>query len=481
VSFIHPQSSLPATEAGVPSATDKAGRFPFSAVSSAVLVVATGLGMVACGGGGGGGNTSPASVNLSGQAIKGPVIGGQVCAYTLSSPRQQIACATTDAQAGYKLALPPDTGEVLLEVTGGSYIDEATGQKVALTSPLRTVSKAGSADNALITPFTELAVQLASKGGTVVVGGGNLSLSGFQAQIGNLETGLGITGLATGNPFGGKSSADLTHQKALEAFSKQQASLGKDVGGTLQLIGSDLSKCGIASVGVSLAAYGAVGSTISKAGGGITLAAAPASATLSPDLSIMADNIMINTSLPSPCKDALVIDGVNLPLTDLKASPPPVAWQSAKAVEITQCTGTLSGTISFPAANLVVRMPNLDQIGNVSLTSLGNYSLAGGGTPINLTQSGISVNTSNGCLVAISKGVGASLGSFNGVTIVSSTTGSGAGGLPPGGTIGAGGNIIISGGGVGAGGGSIVVGAGGLMTTGSGSSGGGGITLGKSN
>ncbi len=215
-------------------------RLPFCAVSSAVLVVATGMGLVACGGGNGAASSS-APVILSGQAVKGPVTGGQVCAYTLSAPRQQIACATTDANAKYSLALPAGTGEVMLEVTGGSYIDEATGSKVALTTPLRTLSKAGSADNALITPFTELAVQLASA--SVSNPGGNLSLVGFQSQIGQLETGLGITGLANGNPFGGKTTHDLNYLEALNAFSKLQAGQGKDVGGAVQIMGSQLSKC----------------------------------------------------------------------------------------------------------------------------------------------------------------------------------------------------------------------------------------------
>ncbi len=205
-------SVLPATGADVPSATDKAGRFPFCAVCQAVLVVATGLGLGSCGGGGAGSSSTaaPASASIAGQAIKGPVKGGQVCAYTLASPRQQMVCATTDANANYQLQLPAGTGEVLFEVTGGSDIDEATGAKVALAAPLRTLTKAGSPiENVLMTPFTELVLQRTS----VSNPGGNLTLVGFQTQIGRLEAGLGITGLATGRLFGGKSNADATHRK----------------------------------------------------------------------------------------------------------------------------------------------------------------------------------------------------------------------------------------------------------------------------
>jgi hypothetical protein len=467
--------TLPASEAGITSASDKAGHYANSAVTTAILVLLTGAALMACGGGGGASSPAPASsapsaggdsaatVSIAGQAIKGPVVDGKVCAYTLQTPRQQIACTQTDANANYQLSLPAGTAEVLLEVTGGNYIDEATGQKVALSTPLRTLSKAGGPiENVLMTPFTELAVQLASKGGSIVNAGGNLSLSGFQTQIGNLEAGMGITGLAAGYPFGGKSSADVAHQKALEAFSKQQNSLGKDVGGTLQLIGADVDKCGIASVGVSLAAYGAVGSTLSKAAGGM---AAPALAALAPDLMITADMVRIDTNLPSSCKDTLVIDGVNLPFVDLKAASPPAAWQNAKSVEITQCTGRLSGTLSFPAASMVVHVPDTSQLGNVSITSLGGFSLAGAASPIDLTKSGISLNTATGCLL-LATGSKSGIGSL---TIVASSVGSGSGIAT---TSGASGNVGILLGGTAtlSGGGSIAIT--GLPPSGAGSAGG---------
>jgi hypothetical protein len=481
VSENHLSTVLPATEAGVPSASDKAGRFPFSAVSSAVLVVATGLGMVACGGsgGGGGGSTSPASVNVAGQAIKGPVSGGQVCAYTLSSPRQQIACTTTDANANYQLQLPAGTGEVLLEVSGGSYIDEATGQKVALTTPLRTLTKAGGPiENVLMTPFTELAVQRATVGNP----GGNLTLVGFQTQIGALETGLGITGLATGNPFGGKSSADITHQKALEAFSKQQATVGKDVQGTLLLLGNEIDKCGIGGMGTTLAIYGAVGATTNAGSGGSVML--KAASTSVPEFVVTGDTVNLDTNLPNPCVDGVNIDGDIQPLIVLSKTSPPTSWLTAKSVEITQCTGSPSGNWNFPQAKVVIHAQSLSFTGDVTITSAGSYSIGGIGAkvqPIDLNQSGISLNTATGCLrVTGINGVG-DLSTFAGVSIVSSTAGSGGGGLGSGGTIGSGGNIIISGGTGSSGGGSIVVSGGGLTTNGSGSSGSGGITLGKAN
>jgi hypothetical protein len=453
VSENHLSSMLPATEAGVPSASDKAGRFPFSAVSSAVLVVATGLGMVACGGGGGG-SASPASLNVAGQAIKGPVSGGQVCAYTLSSPRQQIACTTTDANASYQLQLPVGTGEVLLEVTGGSYIDEATGQKVALTTPLRTLTKAGGPiENVLMTPFTELAVQRATVGNP----GGNLTLVGFQTQIGALETGLGITGLANGKPFGGSSEADQKYLAALTSFSKQQQGSGKSVGDLLTIMGGQIDKCGINSAGATLTVYGNVSlSTAGSNSGGVLIQAA--NVIEPPPNKFSAFNIDVDNTLPSPCVDNLQINGALANFADLAGSPKPDAWLTASKVELTVCSASKVGLQGdFPQATLRIHAPSDWNIASLVSNPNGTVNIGGGGAigggttisaggtlnlpglpPITPASVGVQLDA-KGCLQPAP---------LTGVTI-----GAGSGGILPGGTTaGSGGGMVV------------VVGGGGLIT-----------------
>ncbi len=381
-------SVLPATEAGVPSATDKAGRFPFSAVGQAVLAVATGLGLVSCGGGGGGSSSTaaPASVSIAGQAIKGPVTGGQVCAYTLSSPRQQIACATTDANANYQLQLPAGTGEVLLEVTGGNYIDEATGQKVALTTPLRTLTKAGGPiENVLMTPFTELAVQRATSGNP----GGNLTLVGFQSQIGALEAGLGITGLATGKPFGGKSAADITHQKALEAFAKQQNSMGKTVGEALDVMGLTLDKCGVTSLGATLAVYSQASKSSTLETAKTVLVQPSVASPGNEDIYIEGFSVQISQNLPVPCTDSFVVDGVAQPYADLFSAGETGSSTTAKTVAITACGATAGMKAAFPQANISI-------VGN--LATNGMTTIWGGAKGVDLGAS-VSVAGSGAAIV----------------------------------------------------------------------------------
>jgi hypothetical protein len=380
--------------------SDKSAQFHRNTIASAVLIVATGVGLVACGGGGGT-STSPTPVTLSGQAVKGPVMGGQVCAYTLETPRKQIACATTGLDAKYSLALPQGTGEVLLEVTGGTYVDEATGKTVALTDPLRTISKAGSADNALITPFTELAIQRASASNP----GGNLSLVGFQTQIGQLETGLGITGLATGNPFSGKTPADQKYAEALTAFSKQQNGSGKSVGDTLSILGSQIDKCGISSVNATLSAYGNASlSSAGSAGGGSKLQSL-ANVSTSSDLTIVGSGVSIDNYLPSPCIDSLQVDGQAANFADLYLTTPPTSWSTATNVEITLCQAPASSLNAvFPSAQILMHIPS-DTLNSSNLISKAD-SLSIGGGAINLVGAvqnlnNASLNLTGGSLVTL--------------------------------------------------------------------------------
>ncbi|NJS37630.1 MAG: hypothetical protein HC765_16460 [Brachymonas sp.] len=419
-----------------------------------MLVVATGMGLVACGGDGGGSSAPSASpVMLTGQAVKGPVIGGQVCAYTLTSPRQQIACATTDANAKYSLALPEGTGEVLLEVTGGTYVDEATGKTVALSDPLRTISKAGDANNALITPFTELAIQRAS----VSNPGGNLEFGGFNSEIGQLETSLGISGLANGNPFGSKATDDQNHQKALAAFAQLQNGQKLDVAGALQIMGSQLDKCGPYSLAVSLAVYSA-GSTVSNQGGiQLTQLSSPQNILL-PSNSLFAKHIFVDSNLPNPCSDELLIDGTPANFADLASPIQPIEWQTATKAELLICSNTKVGiNAAFPQAALYVNQAQgwevnykvenggtLNISPNVTFSSAGGTSLpvtiAPGAPAIDLQASGIVLNK-NGCYQSTSN-----LG-FSNISISTATGGS---------TIG--GSVVIGGGGGGGGGGLVLTG-----------------------
>lgn len=435
----------------------EANSSPFRKSSTAWAVSAciASLALSACGGGGSESVAGASGLTLSGQAVKGPVSGGLVCAYTLQTPRQQIACATTDSKANYQLQLPAGTGEVLLEVTGGSYVDEATGKTVNLTTPLRTVTKAAAVlENVLLTPFTELAVQRAAAAHPA----GQLSLVSFRSKINELETGLGLSGLADGKPFGGSSTQDANHQRALAAFAKLQAGNGKDVAGALQIMGSQLDQCGVNSLGITLAAYSAAstvglsttgsgsgssttgsgsgGGTVSIGSGGGLKLASVASSTPSADVYI--HGALINIALPpAVCTDSFSIDGASQPVTDLFQTLTPSSWATAQQVSATICGATAGLNMNFPQATINL-LADLQTSGNVNIQQ-GSLNPGGGGivgplptpigigvatlgpgmSPISLASSGLVLNkgcyqSSNGASFANANVVALTLSSFNG-------------------------------------------------------------------
>ena len=106
------------------------------------FLVSTSLALAACGGGGSGsGGTSPppsppVSGTVSGTAVKGPVAGATVTAYAINSGTigAKIVSASTDAQGNFSLSMGPYTGPVMLQMSGGTYSDEASGNGMTMMS-----------------------------------------------------------------------------------------------------------------------------------------------------------------------------------------------------------------------------------------------------------------------------------------------------------------------------------------------------------
>jgi hypothetical protein len=134
--------------------------------------------LVGCGGGGGGGGSDGSDINgggsgsvttgtLSGTATKGPVVGATVKAFAINNGAKgsELGSATTDASGNFTMTMGAYTGSVMLQVHGGSYLDEATGVRMNmldtddLTCLVAAVNvKAGSSTAGVqITPLTTMA------------------------------------------------------------------------------------------------------------------------------------------------------------------------------------------------------------------------------------------------------------------------------------------------------------------------------------
>lgn len=210
-----------------------------------------------CGGGGGGAASGPApgSTVLTGTATKGPIAGGTVKVFEIvssatSNPRSGVprlnssvlAQGSTGSDGSYNITLPPGSakGGLLVQVTGGSYQDEATGASRSVDdqfgpSGMRAIfgnvssAARGGQLSGYVTPFTEMAYQAS---------GGDLRAQGIDDANRRVAGAFGLPDLTRtrpldpNKPFPASASADSKkYALALASLSQYQ----KDYGGIKKL------------------------------------------------------------------------------------------------------------------------------------------------------------------------------------------------------------------------------------------------------
>jgi len=142
-------------------------------VSKFGLSAAALLALAACGGGGGStvdaGMSTPVQGVISGVATKGPMNKATVTAYGINGGQMgaQIATATTDANGNFTMTIGGYAGPVMMQVSGGSYTDEATGTVMPLAAgdvmtAIMPSVKAGATNSGIqVTPITAMAQAMA--------------------------------------------------------------------------------------------------------------------------------------------------------------------------------------------------------------------------------------------------------------------------------------------------------------------------------
>lgn len=105
-------------------------------------------------------------------------------------------------------------GDLVVEVTGGSYVDEATGVTTALTSPLKVIVAAnGGATTAAITPLTTLAF-------TSNFGGAPKTAAAYQTQLQKVASYFGLSGINLVQSIPNVTSSTDAYGRYLAAISK---------------------------------------------------------------------------------------------------------------------------------------------------------------------------------------------------------------------------------------------------------------------
>lgn len=140
---------------------------PFALTTVAALLLA------GCGGGGSSGidATTPSAqgTTMSGNVVKGPVSGATVNAFAVTGGTMgsQVSSATTDATGAFTMSIGNYAGPVMLQMSGGTYTDEATGTPMAMgtgdmmTAVLPTVAAGSAVTGVEVTPLTAMAQAMA--------------------------------------------------------------------------------------------------------------------------------------------------------------------------------------------------------------------------------------------------------------------------------------------------------------------------------
>lgn len=141
------------------------------------------LTLAACGGS----DTAPVAATtttITGNAVKGPVTGATVTIKNAATGAVLVT-TTTEKDTGFYSVPTTFNGDVLIEVSGGSYTDESSGQVVSLAAPLRTVLTAsGGTVTGMVTPLTTMAY--AYSGSTAP------TAAVFNTSAAKIATGLGL-------------------------------------------------------------------------------------------------------------------------------------------------------------------------------------------------------------------------------------------------------------------------------------------------
>jgi hypothetical protein len=150
--------------------------------------------------------TPPATTAAS--VVAGSVVKGNVSGATLGS-------GTTDASGAYSVSVTY-TGDVIVEASGGSYTDEASGQATTLSTPLRAVIAVSPGNStAMVTPLTTMAYANAFSSASAAV-----TAAAFNAQAANVAKLFKLNGSLTSTMPNVSGTAINDYGRALAGLSK---------------------------------------------------------------------------------------------------------------------------------------------------------------------------------------------------------------------------------------------------------------------
>jgi hypothetical protein len=210
------------------------------AILALTLIVGSLSLFIGCGGGSSSDSgTTPATTSsgtISGTAVKGPVSGATVTAYAVTSGAMgaQLASGTTDAQGNFQISIGAYSGPVMLQLSGGTFIDEATGAAMAIspgdvmTTVTPPVTSGETVTSIQVTPLTSMAQAMANN---MAGGMTDTNIAAANTSVGNYFMVNDILHTQPMNPLasssGGTATQDMkNYGMAIAAMSQSAKDMG---------------------------------------------------------------------------------------------------------------------------------------------------------------------------------------------------------------------------------------------------------------
>ncbi len=209
---------------------------------------------------------------MSGTAVKGPVGAATVTAYAIANGMMgaQLGSATTDASGNFSVPLGSYAGSVMLQMTGGTYMDEATSSSMpmmsgdVLTACVPAVTSGSTTTGIQMTPLTTMAHARAK---TMTGGMTDANIATAQSAVGSYFSVTDILRTVPMNPMvAGSGSGATQGQKNYGMSIAAMSQYAKTIGMTTSSSGMVTAMMNDASDGVMDGMMG--GTAISMAGMG---------------------------------------------------------------------------------------------------------------------------------------------------------------------------------------------------------------------
>lgn len=308
--------------------------------------------LTACGGGGdappGDGGTT-----VSGLASKGPINGGALNIYQVNADGSQgnsLGSTTTGVDGTYSVNIGSYSGNIIVEVTGGDYTDEATVATVSNGTLRAVVAGVNSDVTVAVTPLTEIAAEKAAQ------------MVGIFTSINIIAANNIVSNMIGGVDIISTLPADVTDPSSSSASSDAQ-NYGLMLAGISQMVDgspsyTDVSECVTAIVDdLSDSVLNTVGSEI----------------TTSLDVFIVSGNNVTGLTAADTTLDDAIADATTTPIS---SSDPSSGWTT---IPVPIATITVDGDVADWGSIAPARTDSLDdQVGNINTDLSGVYMARSG-------------------------------------------------------------------------------------------------------